>query len=127
MLANLTVDLIFDHVDSESTSIDTPLLICLTHSCCSIMSKVFLNSSTEPLVRPSRRYVAASIISFFVSDRQMLQARNYIINSAILSPTILEGPSWKDCLSQVCRYWKTVSETKKISSRIILRCTIPTC
>ena len=127
MLANLTVDLIFDHVDSESPPIDTPLLSCLMQSFCGIISKGFLNSSTEPLVRPSRRYVAASIISFFVSDRQMLQARNYIINSAILSPTILEGPSWKDCLSQVCRYWKTVSETKKISSSIILRRTIPTC
>ena len=97
MLANLTVDLIFDHVDSESTSIDTPLLICLTHSCCSIMSKGLLNSSTEHLVRPSRRYVAASITSFFMSDRQMLQSRNYIISSAILSPIILEGPSSEYC------------------------------
>ena len=59
VLANLTVDFIFTNVESESPPIDTLLMSCLTRYCCSIISKVFLNSSTDHLVITSRRYVSA--------------------------------------------------------------------
>ena len=93
MLANLTMDLIFTHVDSESTPIDTPLMRCLTRCFFSIISKVLLNSSTEHLVRASRMYIAASIVRLFTSDSQTLQTRNFIVNLAMFSPTVLEGSS----------------------------------
>ena len=127
MLANLTMDLILTNVDSESNPIDTPLMICLTRYCCNIISKGLLKYPTENLVRPSRKYVAASIDILFTSDRRNLQARNCSINSAMFSPTFFEGPSWGIFLSQVFKVWKTASDTKNISSRTILRRTIPSC
>ena len=127
MLANLTMDLIFTNIDSEHPPIDTPLMICLTRSCCSIMSKGLLNSSVEHLVIYYRRCVASSIGILFTSDRRMLQARNCSINSDMFSPTILEGPSWENCLSQVFRDWTTASDMKKILLSIILRRTMLHC
>ena len=125
MLDNLTMDLIFTNVESESPQIDTQILICLTSSCCSITLKGLMNSSTEPLLRPSRSYVAASIGSLFTYNRRNLQARNYNINSVMLSPTVFEGPSWENCLSQVCRDWKNASEMKNIFLSTRLRRTMP--
>ena len=91
------------------------------------MSKGLLNPSTENLVRPSRRYVAASIGSLFRSNRRTLQARNCNINSDMFSPTVLEGPSWENFLIQVFQAWKTASDKNKISSSIGLKCTKPPC
>ena len=127
MLYNLTMNLILSNVYSESPPIDTPLLICLTRSFFSIMSKGLLNSSTEHLVGPSRSYVAASIGILFASDIQRLQAQKCIINSAIFSPNFFGGPSWENCLSQAFKACTIALDMKNISSRISLRLTIPPC
>ena len=91
MLANLTMDLIFTNVDIESPPIDTPLLICLTRSYCSVMLKGLLNYSTDNLEIPSRRYVAASIGSLFTSNRRNLHSINCNINSDMFYPNFPPG------------------------------------
>ena len=86
-----------------------------------------MNSSTDHLVIPYRRYLADSIGSLFTSNRRTIRAINCSINSSMFSKTILEGPSWENYLVQVCRVCTTASYMKNISTSIIFRLTMPPC